>query len=174
MIKTILVPTDGSPHAAKAVTLAADIAAKYEARLVFLHVIGEGPLPETLEHMAEVEHVVPDVPDEPIAMVPEGMFPASVESAGDESGNASRIRQFMADKLLKEAETTAKSKGVAKVRNVTEVGDPAKQILHAAEREQADLIVMGSRGLSDLEGLLMGSVSHKVSHLCRRSCVTVK
>jgi len=39
MIKTILVATDGSDHAGKAVDLAADIAAKYGARLVLLHVL---------------------------------------------------------------------------------------------------------------------------------------
>ncbi len=36
MILNVLVPTDGSDHAGKAVTLAADIAEKYGARLVFL------------------------------------------------------------------------------------------------------------------------------------------
>ncbi|GAB4262629.1 MAG: universal stress protein [Deferrisomatales bacterium] len=41
-------------------------------------------------------------------------------------------------------------------------GDPAKNILTVAAVEGCDLIVMGSRGLSDLEGLLLGSVSHKV------------
>ena len=39
MIKTILVPTDGSGHAKKAVDLAAEIAEKYGARLVILHVL---------------------------------------------------------------------------------------------------------------------------------------
>jgi len=39
MIKTILVPTDGSDHANKAVGLATDLALKYGASLVLLHVI---------------------------------------------------------------------------------------------------------------------------------------
>ena len=39
MIKTIVVPTDGSSHAKKAIDLAADIAEKYGARLVILHVL---------------------------------------------------------------------------------------------------------------------------------------
>jgi nucleotide-binding universal stress UspA family protein len=60
------------------------------------------------------------------------------------------------------------------VHCVIEDGDPGKEILRYAEEETANLIVMGSRGLSDLQGLLMGSVSHKVSHLSPCSCITVK
>ena len=37
MINTIIVPTDGSEHALKAVDHAADLAAKYGARVVILH-----------------------------------------------------------------------------------------------------------------------------------------
>ena len=57
---------------------------------------------------------------------------------------------------------------------MTEYGDPAERILDCAKREHVDMIVMGTRGLSDLKGLLMGSVSHKVSHLADCACVTVK
>jgi nucleotide-binding universal stress UspA family protein len=41
---------------------------------------------------------------------------------------------------------------------------PARAILRVAGRFRADLIVMGSRGLSDLAGLLIGSVTHDVLH----------
>jgi len=41
-------------------------------------------------------------------------------------------------------------------------GPEAEAILNVAEARQADLIVMGTRGLSSLQGLLLGSVSHKV------------
>jgi len=53
-------------------------------------------------------------------------------------------------------------------------GDAAEEIVAAAEKVKADLIVIGTRGLSDLEGLVMGSVSHKVIHLAHCPCVTVK
>jgi nucleotide-binding universal stress UspA family protein len=46
-----------------------------------------------------------------------------------------------------------------------EIGHVPKEILAAAKGFDAGLIVMGSRGLSDLEGLLVGSVTHKVVHL---------
>lgn len=41
-------------------------------------------------------------------------------------------------------------------------GPAPEAILRVAEVRNADLIVMGSRGLNDLEAILLGSVSHKV------------
>jgi nucleotide-binding universal stress UspA family protein len=41
-------------------------------------------------------------------------------------------------------------------------GHPAEAIVQAAVREKADLIVMGSRGLTDVRAFLLGSVSRKV------------
>jgi nucleotide-binding universal stress UspA family protein len=41
-------------------------------------------------------------------------------------------------------------------------GHPAEAIVRTAERRKADLIVMGSRGLTDVRGFLLGSVSRKV------------
>jgi nucleotide-binding universal stress UspA family protein len=43
-------------------------------------------------------------------------------------------------------------------------GQAARAILDEASRFGADLIVMGSRGRSDFEALLLGSVAHKVIH----------
>lgn len=50
------------------------------------------------------------------------------------------------------------------------MGDPANVIISYAEDNNADLIVMGSRGLTDLEGLLLGSVTH---HVLQRTCCPV-
>jgi len=43
-------------------------------------------------------------------------------------------------------------------------GIPAEEILKVAEEEKADLIAIGSRGLSGVKAFLLGSVSDKVSH----------
>ncbi len=54
-MKKILVATDGSDHAGKAVELAADIASKYDADLIILHVSGHKPLSKGERHLVEVE-----------------------------------------------------------------------------------------------------------------------
>jgi nucleotide-binding universal stress UspA family protein len=41
-------------------------------------------------------------------------------------------------------------------------GDPAESIIEVARTRESDLIVMGSRGLGRLSGLLLGSTSQKV------------
>jgi len=41
-------------------------------------------------------------------------------------------------------------------------GSPAEIISSVAKIEKVDIIIMGSRGLNDLEGLLLGSVTHRV------------
>lgn len=46
-------------------------------------------------------------------------------------------------------------------------GSVARRIATAAEEHGSELIVIGSRGLACLPGMVLGSVSHKVLHLAR-------
>ena len=43
-------------------------------------------------------------------------------------------------------------------------GDPADEIVKIIEKEGADLLVIGSRGLGSITGVLIGSVSQKIVH----------
>lgn len=52
-------------------------------------------------------------------------------------------------------------------------GSPARVIVEEAERLGVQAIVMGSRGLSELSGLVVGSVSHRVMHTAGCRVVTV-
>jgi nucleotide-binding universal stress UspA family protein len=176
MFETILVPTDGSEHAGKALQLATDIAEKYEARLILLHVVPSGPLPEDLRRMARSEHIVSEARGGSAPLSPGGKFPAStiLGTEAESVAEARQVRQFIAEGIIARAKRVADKKSVKDISAVIEDGDPTEQILRYAEKEAANLIVMGSRGLGDLKGLLMGSVSHKVSQMSPCSCITVK
>jgi nucleotide-binding universal stress UspA family protein len=54
------------------------------------------------------------------------------------------------------------------------IGHVARAIVDAAEEDARDLIVMGSRGLSDLRGLLLGSVTHKVLQLSSKPVLVAR
>ena len=77
-------------------------------------------------------------------------------------------------RVLRDAEEAARKEGARDVTSTLEDGDPATAILGVAERHGADMIVVGSRGLGELKGLVLGSVSHKVTHLAKCTCVTVR
>jgi len=53
-------------------------------------------------------------------------------------------------------------------------GYAAREIVDDAIEHDADLIVMGSRGRSDLVGFILGSTAHKVIHLTDRPVLIVK
>ena len=175
MFKTIVVPTDGSEHAKKAVELAADLSEKYGTQLLVLHVLlrqtsasdlrelctGLNASDSLITKIDELEDALQDT-----AFVDYGGLAPIILS--DE------VLTEVGDLILIDAKTTAETQGAADVSVVVADGDAADCILAIAEQDEADLIVMGSRGLGKFADLLMGSVSHKVSHLSKCSCVTVK
>lgn len=60
------------------------------------------------------------------------------------------------------------------VKGYVEDGDPASKIVEVAEKEGADLIILGSRGLSGVRRLFLGSVSSKVVNHAHISVLVVK
>ncbi len=75
------------------------------------------------------------------------------------------------DKLLTDAETIlapyreSLKNAEADFTDLVVGGPTAEVVANVAEAEGCDLIVMGSKGKSDLEGLLLGSVTHRVLHV---------
>jgi len=64
-------------------------------------------------------------------------------------------------------------KATGEVRN-TIYGQAAREIVADAVLHDVGVIVMGSRGRSDLTGLLLGSTAHKVIHLTDRPVLVVR
>jgi nucleotide-binding universal stress UspA family protein len=78
------------------------------------------------------------------------------------------------EEILRGAKEKAERKGVTDVESELVEGDPAEVILQAIEKDRADMVIMGMRGLGEVAGMLLGSVSYKVNHLAPCTCVTVR
>ncbi len=170
--KRILAPTDGSEAADRAVALASDLASRYGAELVLLYVIWRGPSLEQLRGTVDMDKLSTAARDEldpslhPVAEhVSASLIPPVV--------SRDALREI-AQQVLQRSSEAATSKGVAQPRSITLDTDPALGIVNTAKREGADLIVIGNRGLSGIEGVLAGSVSYKVLHSAPVSCAVVR
>jgi len=69
-----------------------------------------------------------------------------------------------AEERARSGRTIAREVGLSKVRVRVDRGDPAEVILNAADDTDADLIVVGSRGMTGAKRFVLGSVPNKVSH----------
>jgi nucleotide-binding universal stress UspA family protein len=79
-----------------------------------------------------------------------------------------------AQHMLKGEVEIAHAAGVSEVEVEVEQGSIARTIVAMAERHNSDMIVLGSRGMGDIEGLLRGGVSHRVEILAKCSVLVVK
>ena len=172
MIKKVLIATDGSDHARNAVAFGSDIAAKYDADLLIVHVLLRNELPENLRRMAEVDYLTTEGSGPLLQVITSA--PADLEAPSENVVTTGRLLRIVGEQLLDRAERVAHEHGVRKVDKRIEDGDPVSEILKIIEEEGVDLVVSGARGLSDLKALMIGSISHKLSHLSPVTCVTVR
>jgi nucleotide-binding universal stress UspA family protein len=75
---------------------------------------------------------------------------------------------------VEQAKKKAQDAGVKDVTSQVLEGDPATSIIEYASKNGADLIVIGSRGLSTFKRLVLGSVSSKVVQESRIPVLVVK
>jgi len=175
MIRKILLAYDGSDNGRRALDVASELAAKLEADLYIVHVLMHGHPAEEMVRMAEVEHIAEHVQravTPPPTYATAGAF--ELFSASEDSLGAMRVTAALGDQLLAYARSFAEEQGAQNVQTATRNGDYADQILDAAEAQEADLIVLGSRGLGKIRGAVMGSVSQKVLHHAAQTVVAVK
>ena len=135
MFGSIVVGTDGSDTANEAVRQATELASTLGAKV---HLVSAyEPVPNQRLRAERVE-----VPKDLEWMVnPKEDVNATLRAAASE----------MEERSL-EVETFARE------------GDPADAILDVAEEQNADLIVVGNKGMSGAKRFLLGSVPNKVSH----------
>jgi len=147
MVKKILIAVDGSKHALKSVEFGAEIAKGMGAEVLLFHVVKPYNLPESLKKFAEVEHM------------------ATIDAD---------LLKIGAQHLLASANDVAKSAGLKNVEIEAEEGPIARTIVARAKSFKADMIIIGSRGMGDIEGILRGGVSHRVEVLAKCPVLVVK
>ncbi len=135
MFKSIVVGTDGSDTATQAVRQAVSLA---------------GALGSKLEIVSAYE-------------------PVSGQRLAEERREAPEDLQWAinpredVDATLQAAAAIAKEAGVS-VDIYPRQGDPADAILDVAEEREADLVIVGNKGMTGAKRFLLGSVPNKVSH----------
>ena len=130
----VLVGTDGSATAAEAVRHAAGVAAAFEAKLTV--VTAYAPDPGAGRGLEDV---------------PEDLKWSVTDSA-------------MAEERAREAKRVAVEAGAHEVAMLVQEGDPAEVLLDAAELRGADVIVVGSKGMTSPKRFLVGNVPNRISH----------
>jgi nucleotide-binding universal stress UspA family protein len=142
MLSTVAVGTDGSDTAAKAVEFAIDLAEKYGARLVAIS--SYRPVSESRLRQEQRE-----APEE---------VQWSINPTED------------VETTLSEVEEKAHERGL-ETTTVASEGDPADILCRYAEEQNADVLVIGNKGM---HRRLLGSVPNSVAHRAPCSVVVVK
>ena len=136
MISRILLCSDGSVHALKAAEIAGEIATKFQAEITLLSVFVPPPMP-----ISPFDGPTMYIDIETYDRLREGFHDSVQQSTGevlDKLGSKHAVRR--------------------------ESGQPVDLIVAAAQDLNADLIVIGSRGLGGFKRLMLGSVSDGVTH----------
>jgi len=142
-MKLIISGTDGSSGAESAVAFAADLAKSCNAKLLIVYV-SEDKLSHSDLNLLEQLRV----------------------SEGD-------ALEEISSRNLSRARVVAQKHGASNIELMGAAGDPTQVLIGLAKSKNADAVAVGRRGRGQLEGLLLGSVSQKLSCLAPCSVIVV-
>ena len=135
MFRSIVVGTDGSETAGEAVRQASELAKAVGAKIFLVSAYQ----PVGSQRLREERQEAPD----------------DVQWSINEKEDV--------EDTLEKASDEVKDAGVD-VEALSRQGDPADAILDVAEEKNADLIIVGNKGMTGAKRFLLGSVPNKVSH----------
>ncbi|MGD0075051.1 MAG: universal stress protein [Candidatus Binataceae bacterium] len=150
-ISKILVATDFSDNAGLALSHAEELARKFGAEIIVLHV--DQALAPVL------------INPEPGTGFDPGLFEAGERIAEE--------RRLIAQRELDRAVNRLRESGL-KARSILRVGAAFVEIIAAAQAEAVDLVVLGTHGRSGLAHILIGSVAERVVRKCPCPVLTVR
>ena len=153
MYKKILVAFDGSEASKHALDHAVNIAEPYGAEIVVLSVVPRVMMP-----------VFPD----------EGFGAAPITAAQDMSEYQSKMKGIYNMSLEDAKKDINEHFPDLKVTTKLMEGRPSSTIVSEADVEEADLIVIGSRGIGGITGWILGSTSRNVVESCTKPILVVK
>ena len=93
--------------------------------------------------------------------------------ANDKITPLEKILLGHAQKIMKKSKLKAAQKGILFFDRVS-YGDDGKRIVEVAEKQNFDLIVIGSRGLGSAKEFFLGSTSNYVLHKSKKPVLIVK
>ncbi len=131
-VQHVLVATDGSAGADRALDFAAQLAGDTGGELLIVNVSDD-------------------------------LSTGDVRTLSRIEGGMLEELNLLSNAVLDRARALARNSGVADVRTRVAWGEPVEGILQAARTCDADVVVVGRRGLSPVASLLLGSVSQKLT-----------
>jgi nucleotide-binding universal stress UspA family protein len=154
-LRRVLIVTDGSAHSRRAVQYLGKFPLSEKVDVRLIHVLPPLSMPVVMEpYFSGRDAYLPlHTPEEE----------ARIEARQEREGQA--LLDRTRDLLLK--------KGIESTPVLVR-GDAATEIIGYADKEDVDLIIAGARGLSSIQGWLMGSVSRKLVHYSNCSVLIVK
>ena len=174
MFNSIVVATDGSNHANRALEMGAELASRDNATLHIIYIVDSdiSGLPEGLFELSKSEHLIDPTPR--FFTDFRGTHADALKAVQEASLESQRLVEQLAEHIVEEAKRNARLAGVEKITSAIENGKPADKILDYAKKHQADVIITGRRGQGALKSLIMGSTSLKVAQNAECTCITVK
>jgi nucleotide-binding universal stress UspA family protein len=155
-LSRILVASDGSESSMRAVEFLGNFSALSSSNVEVIHVLPPPPLP-----IGVVEPMFMD------------LTPIEPWEVNEEEAGRRKKEEDDGQVLLNRCCQILKDKGIT-AEGVLKRGDAATEIIDHVKTSKVDLIVTGSRGLSQLRSWLMGSVSRKLVHYSGCSTLVVR
>jgi universal stress protein A len=157
----ILVPVDFSPYSMRALEKAAELAERFDASLIALHVIASEVGVQSLGQRLGQQTVAPSDSAE-----------GSPEPSDQEIETVLDHHREQAYEALQAFLPSPLADRPLELRVV--FGRPFERIVETAVKEKVELIVMGTHGRTGLSRLALGSVAERVARLAPCSVLTVK